>query len=156
MNHETCIEKLEQFVLDEYRIVTYKVLSRELNIHVNEAKQYLQEFLEKQKSENVSLNVMYFLAGVIENGIKIFVVPEKDLEKTKNSLSEITSCHIYSISKKKICQEQHDNYNICKLAKLLISCFETLRVDMGSKLYLTDENHNKNDQELINFLVITS
>ncbi|GBN49352.1 hypothetical protein AVEN_246070-1 [Araneus ventricosus] len=129
MTREAHFEKLEQFILDESRMVTYKIISRELKISVNEAKQYLQEFLEDHKSEN--LNATYFLSGVAgtEPGspLKVYVVSKNNLQKTKESLSEVTSCHVYSVSK-----------------AVVDEC----------ALYRLDLPYNTNEEEYKNYIVI--
>ncbi|KAG8196131.1 hypothetical protein JTE90_007867 [Oedothorax gibbosus] len=104
MSREDVFDKLETLVLDEERLVTCKILSREFQMHVNEARAYLADFLAVQKTkENVSLKATYFLAGLQEidgiKSVKVLIASEESLEKAKNNLIEVTSCHIYSISK---------------------------------------------------------
>ncbi|GFY59619.1 hypothetical protein TNIN_337181 [Trichonephila inaurata madagascariensis] len=105
MSQNECFERLEELIMDEDRTVTYKLLSRECKIHVNLAKQYLHEFAEKQKSEIKNLHSTYFVAGYGNGGkgnvFKLFVVSQNNLEDIKKSLSEVTSCHIFSVGRGK-------------------------------------------------------
>ncbi|KFM72813.1 DNA polymerase delta subunit 3, partial [Stegodyphus mimosarum] len=110
MSFEDCIDKLEQLICDENKIVTYKMLSRELKIHVNKAKMYMFEFLMKQNLKaNANLQVHYFLAGDVGQDnrkvMKVLVVSQDAVEQAKQKFRELTSCHIYSINKEKIMDE---------------------------------------------------
>ncbi|KAF8792515.1 DNA polymerase delta subunit 3 like protein [Argiope bruennichi] len=130
MTREEYFEKLEQLILDESEMVTYKIASRELKISVNEAKQYLQEFLDNHNSEN--LTATYFLSGISKkepgNPLKVYVVYKNNLEKFKESLSEVTSCHVYCV---------------CKAVK----------ADEGI-LYNLDVPYNENEEDNRNYAVI--
>lgn len=105
MSEKECFERLEELISDEDRTVTYKLLSRECKIHVNLAKQYLCKFAEEKKSEIKNLHSTYFVAGYVHreknNLFKLFVVTENNLKDAKKSLSEVTSCHIFSVGKGK-------------------------------------------------------
>lgn len=79
--------------------VTYKWLSKELEVHVNVAKQMLWEFYEKHRDSG-DIECTYLLIGTLkENGMRVEVVRESDLSKAKEKFSKITSEHVYSIHK---------------------------------------------------------
>ncbi|XP_062602708.1 DNA polymerase delta subunit 3-like isoform X2 [Saccostrea cucullata] len=98
------LENLEEYVNDEGKIVTYKWLSLNLHVHVNEAKQMLYTFVEKQRKKKENVTATYFVSGLSKprDGIQLYtctVVPEEDLESYKDSLSMIHSVHVYSVQK---------------------------------------------------------
>ncbi|GAB1602924.1 DNA polymerase delta subunit 3-like [Argonauta hians] len=104
------LDNLDEFINDENKVVTYRWLSNTLQVHVNQSKQMLFDFIAKQRSEkdNDCLHVSYFLAGTTDkskDGTKVVscsVVPEEKLETAKNCLQHIYSCHIYSVQKAKL------------------------------------------------------
>lgn len=79
--------------------VTYKSLSKELQIHVNVAKQILWKFYEKYcKKHNIECT--YLLIGTLkDSGMCVEVVREAALSKAKKRFSEIISEHLYSVHK---------------------------------------------------------
>ncbi|XP_078311702.1 uncharacterized protein LOC111135402 isoform X2 [Crassostrea virginica] len=98
------LENLEEYVNDEGKIVTYKWLSLNLHVHVNEAKQMLYTFLEQQKKKKINLTATYFVSGLSKsvNGCQTYtcaVIPEEDLEVYKNSLTSVNCVHVYSVQK---------------------------------------------------------
>ncbi|XP_067668522.1 DNA polymerase delta subunit 3-like [Haliotis asinina] len=106
---EYYMENLDEFVNDENKVVTFKWLSTNLKVHVNQAKQMLYAFVqqERNKKDNDKLTVTYFVAGTpkTKNGFmghKCCVVAEEELGAFKSTLSTVTSCHIYSVQKVKL------------------------------------------------------
>ncbi|XP_015904850.1 DNA polymerase delta subunit 3 [Parasteatoda tepidariorum] len=104
MPPEECFDKLEQLILDENELVTYKMLSKELKIHVNEAKKFLSEFFTAQSSKGeMKLFAHYFLSGfIVKDGFrckKIIIVSEEKLEQIKKEFDEVDCIHIYSVNK---------------------------------------------------------
>ncbi|CEJ00337.1 hypothetical protein RMCBS344292_14397 [Rhizopus microsporus] len=88
-------EFLDIAVNQENKPVTYKLLARSLGIHVQNAKQALQEY---SKSNN-NLHVIYCIMGQsLNNDMCIQLVKEEDLEETKKKFKKITNIYIYSIS----------------------------------------------------------
>lgn len=85
--------------IPKYLQVTYKWLSKELQVHVNVAKQILREFYEKySKSHNIEST--YLLIGILkDNGICVEVVRESALSKAKERFDKIISEHLYSVHK---------------------------------------------------------
>ncbi|XP_038674268.1 DNA polymerase delta subunit 3 isoform X2 [Scyliorhinus canicula] len=102
---ELLVENIEELVADENKIVTYKMLSQFLGIHVNQAKQMLYYYVERKRKENsgAQLHVTYLLSGkAVENGTschKVAVVREDQLEALKLKMLVTASVHVYSIQK---------------------------------------------------------
>ncbi|XP_002730626.1 DNA polymerase delta subunit 3-like [Saccoglossus kowalevskii] len=99
---ELYLENLQEYVVDENKIVTYKWLSKTLSVHVNQAKQMLYMYVQKQKKKD--LCVTYLVGGEQKDGDglvmkKLSLVRGNQLEATKCSLDKVTSVHIYSIHK---------------------------------------------------------
>jgi len=101
------MENLEEWVLEEEKVVTYKYLSKNLKVHVNVAKQMLFNFVQGQKNK---LGVVYLVSGLVKcdhgddsadigTQQKVVLVKEADLEKVKSKFSEVLSQHIYSVQK---------------------------------------------------------
>ncbi|XP_067841685.1 DNA polymerase delta subunit 3 isoform X2 [Heptranchias perlo] len=102
---ELFVENIEELVTDENRIVTYKMLSQFLGIHVNQAKQMLYYYVERKRKENsgAQLHVTYLVSGkAVEDGTschKVAVVREEQLEAVKMKMLVTASVHVYSIQK---------------------------------------------------------
>ncbi|KAF8323476.1 DNA polymerase subunit Cdc27 [Cantharellus anzutake] len=103
-------------------IVTYRVLSREFSIHVNEAKRELERFHSFSLKGPTPVHATYLLAGVPEATFQdtsipttedthekalftrslshssIMLVRGENLEKIKSQFTRISSIHIYGIS----------------------------------------------------------
>lgn len=92
------METLAGYVFDNDKLVTYKWLSKELQIHVNLAKQILLEFYEKYHKDNIECT--YLLIGHLkDNGMRMEVVKESALSKAKEKFNKIISEHLYSVHK---------------------------------------------------------
>merc|ERR1712241_885836 len=96
-------ENLEEYIIDENKVVTYRWLSLTLNIHVNQAKQELFSFVtsKRNKGGNDDVNVTYFVAGLGQTKTgepchRCVVVPEAEMTAVKSQLSAVTSCHVYA------------------------------------------------------------
>ncbi|XP_014486506.1 PREDICTED: DNA polymerase delta subunit 3 [Dinoponera quadriceps] len=93
------LEVLAGYVFDHDKLVTYKWLSQELQVHVNVAKQILWEFYEKHR-ENNNIDCTYLLIGTLSNnGMRVEVVKSADLSKAKEKYIKIISEHLYSVHK---------------------------------------------------------
>jgi len=101
------MENLEEWVLEDDKVVTYKYLSKNLKVHVNVAKQMLFNFVQSQKNK---LGVVYLLSGLVtcdhgDNSAdfgtqqKVVLVKEADLDRVKAKFAEMLSQHIYSVQK---------------------------------------------------------
>lgn len=118
------MDNLDEFINDENKIVTYRWLSTTLQVHVNQAKQMLYNFVIHQRNgdKEDNLNVTYFVAGLQKNedSTKIHrceVVSESNLEAVKSTLQELYSCHIYSVQKSKLQESDAlyiTDYNLMK------------------------------------------
>ena len=61
------MENLDEWILEENKVVTYKYLSRSLKVHVNVAKQMLFNFAETKKSSSTPLlGIVYLVLGMVE------------------------------------------------------------------------------------------
>jgi len=70
------MDNLEEFVFEERKAVTYKWLSRALNVHVNVAKQMLFAFAEKNVGK---VDLVYLVAGSkvnVQNRIELIIKKE--------------------------------------------------------------------------------
>jgi len=88
-------ELLNSNVYDKKNIVTYRWLSRKLNVNVNQAKKILYEF---KVNESNKIHCIYCISGQLKrnNEIKIELVSEDELEDTKKKF-QYSFIHIYSI-----------------------------------------------------------
>ncbi|CAL1528953.1 unnamed protein product [Lymnaea stagnalis] len=102
-------ENIEEYINDDNKIVTCRWLSLMLNLNINDAKRALNTFVKHHRNKPADglFNVTYFIAGLGKSKDgepmhKCVVVPEAHLEEVKNSLSIVTSCHIYSVQRAKL------------------------------------------------------
>ncbi|XP_077998590.1 uncharacterized protein LOC144451579 isoform X3 [Glandiceps talaboti] len=98
------LDNLQEFILDEDKIVTYKWLSKTLCVHVNQAKQMLYTFATKQKKTKSPVCVTYLVCGQQStkdgNRVqKVAIVREEELEDAKSRLDKVGSVHVYSVHK---------------------------------------------------------
>ncbi|XP_076246569.1 uncharacterized protein LOC143186725 [Calliopsis andreniformis] len=93
------LETVAGFLFDNDKLVTYKWLSKELEIHVNIAKHVLWEFWQRHKKEK-SFDCTFLLMGLLhDGGMRVEVVKETDLSIAKEKFTKILSEHIYSLQK---------------------------------------------------------
>ncbi|KAJ1668844.1 CDC27 protein [Coemansia sp. RSA 1813] len=95
-------EVLDLLVLHESQIVTYRRLSRELNVHVNTAKQLLSDFHSKHKDK---CHATYLVTGTKPSPsskftgmteIQVSLVPEAKLLGARQELGD-SAYHVYSL-----------------------------------------------------------
>ncbi|KAJ2304552.1 hypothetical protein IWW54_005365 [Coemansia sp. RSA 2705] len=88
-------EVLTTLVVHEAQIVTYRRLSRELQVHVNTAKQLLAEFHAAHADR---CQAAFLVTDSKKNGTELGVrlVPEAELEAAQTDLDNI-HCHVYSV-----------------------------------------------------------
>jgi len=91
-DQEDWMERIKSLVLDDNQVVTYKVASRELGVHVNTAKQMLFAVAE-ENTEN--LDVLYLVSGRDGDGRLNVKVTSGD-----HQLTSVTSKHVYAIASK--------------------------------------------------------
>lgn len=114
------IQNIEEFVIDENKVVTYKWLSKTLGVHVNTAKQLLYAFATQSgEAKTAGIKKTYLISGVLLNdgGCKVTVVQEDNLQKLKEQFRTITSEHIYSVQKVKNDTALRDLYKVDSLQK---------------------------------------
>lgn len=93
------LEILTGHVYDNDKVVTYKWLSKELEVHVNIAKEVLWQFWQRHKGEkNIECTVM-LIGNLKSGGMRVEVVRESNLSTAKQKFSDIKSEHLYSIQK---------------------------------------------------------
>ncbi|XP_076171434.1 uncharacterized protein LOC143148713 [Ptiloglossa arizonensis] len=93
------LETVEGYIFDNDKLVTYKWLSKELEVHVNVAKQILWEFWQRYKEEK-NFDCAFLLMGILhDGGMHVEVLKEKDLLRAKQKFTKIVSEHIYSLQK---------------------------------------------------------
>lgn len=86
------MERLKSLVLDDNQVVTYKMASRELGVHVNTGKQMLFAMAE-ENTEN--FDVLYLMSGRDDDGRLTVKVTSGD-----HHLTSVTSKHVYAIAAK--------------------------------------------------------
>ncbi|KAJ8657882.1 hypothetical protein O0I10_006410 [Lichtheimia ornata] len=88
-------EYLTVTVLQEKRPVTYKLLARQLGLHVNKAKQALWTFAQA----NEQVRSVYYIGGELigEDRYTMRLVKDNELEETKKLFKTITGMHVYSV-----------------------------------------------------------
>ncbi|XP_047363206.1 DNA polymerase delta subunit 3-like [Vespa velutina] len=97
MNHY--IEILTTYVYDNDKAVTYKWLSKELEVHVNVAKQVLWEFWQRHQKENNIESTVMLIGNLKSGGMRVEVVKQSNLDLAKDKFNNIMSEHLYSIQK---------------------------------------------------------
>lgn len=128
------LENIEEYVMEQKKVVTYKWLSRTFSLNVNQAKQLLAIFHMKHKNmKHKSIQGVYYVSGMRTNsdGAKthqICIVTEDLLEATKSQLDPITSIHLYSVQKGKP-KETAPIYNV-DFEQLKKKVYETTEFSM--------------------------
>ncbi|KAI9307595.1 DNA polymerase subunit Cdc27 [Cunninghamella echinulata] len=85
---------LDTTVLQEKKPVTFKLLARTLNIHVNLAKQALYQYATSEPS----VTTIYCITGILEDNVtSIQLIESNKLEETKKRYLKVSSVHVYSI-----------------------------------------------------------
>lgn len=114
MSEELCgkvdsmfLENLEEWILEEDKVVTYKYLSKSLKCHVNVAKQMLFNFVQEQQEKgNKDLGIVYLVSGFVKSDsgptkLKVVMIEEKDMDKQSPTFEKVLTKHIYSVQKHK-------------------------------------------------------
>ncbi|XP_019863814.1 PREDICTED: DNA polymerase delta subunit 3-like [Amphimedon queenslandica] len=101
------MDRLDEWIQDEGKIVTYKWLSRTLSLSVTSAKQILSSYVEKCKEktdpDDAAIHVFYTLTGQDKDtsGIMVLLVDEEDREKYESQLQAVYNVAVYSVQKSK-------------------------------------------------------
>lgn len=102
MEDKANLKAVKELILDEQKLVTYISISKELCIHVNEAKSLLSQTVEdlrKAYPETV-LSVSYIISGLLnDNSGCLTVCPEEDLDALKKTFKIIFYQHVYCVSR---------------------------------------------------------
>jgi DNA polymerase delta subunit 3 len=116
------LDNLQEFVQDESRIVTYKWLSRKLDVPTDAAKRMLYAYVEHCQSSSIPRpTVIYAVTGLIHSDKGkchcVTLVREEELEDTKKNFISVRCVHIYSIQQARIKDSSTlfaADYDICK------------------------------------------
>merc|ERR1711928_104695 len=100
---DSILESVDEFLIDEHKIVTFEWLSQSVGIHVNLAKSVLEKYAEnwRDKKQDKALTVVYSVGGFIGKNLRIILTSEECLPKVKLSFDKLLFTHIYSIQQKK-------------------------------------------------------
>lgn len=96
------LKAVKELVLDEHKLVTYISLSKDLCIHVNEAKSLLRELVQDIRNTHpeTDLSVSYVVSGLLNNNSGcVTVCSETDVETLKKTLKIIFYEHVYCVSR---------------------------------------------------------
>ncbi|OCB91967.1 hypothetical protein A7U60_g736 [Sanghuangporus baumii] len=110
---------LEKEIIGGGKIVTYRLLSRRLAMHVNAAKNALLSFYTRKRVNSEAIYATFWLSGELhdqamhgagddmevdeeENGValkrKVVIAGEEDLDRIKATFKQIHAFHVYSLS----------------------------------------------------------
>ncbi|CAD0200361.1 unnamed protein product [Chrysodeixis includens] len=96
------LNTVKELILDENKVVTYVSLSKDLCIHVNDAKSLLKRIVQDIRKDRPStkLYVCHIISGLQDNNCGMTTVcSEEDLEKIKNTLRLVFYEHVYCVSR---------------------------------------------------------
>jgi DNA polymerase delta subunit 3 len=91
---QTQVEYIALEVFKHDKPVTYHSLSRALNIHVNEAKQVLNEFYRKNEGKLIA---SWIITGYKNDKLTVQLVSNEGLSETMEIFAKINTIHIYCI-----------------------------------------------------------
>ncbi|KAK4880182.1 hypothetical protein RN001_008328 [Aquatica leii] len=102
MDTNSNLQKLEEFVCDEDKIVTVPWLCTTLAITAKDAKDLINEYIShSQKSQPGNLSVLYLLSGLREDTLTISITKEDELDDKKDLYTTEPIVEVYSIQKSK-------------------------------------------------------
>ncbi|XP_012287320.1 DNA polymerase delta subunit 3 [Orussus abietinus] len=96
---DSYMEILSGYVYDEDKLVTYKWLSKELEVHVNIAKQILWSFREKHKDRGDIESTFMLMGNLSDGSMRVEVVGEASREREKEKFTTLICEHMYSVQK---------------------------------------------------------
>ncbi len=94
------MDNLEEWIMDENKIISAKFLSRALRVHVNTAKERLFHFANTAKDPG-ALEVVLLLAGTDRQGRRRVRLARRSQER-EAGLEELTSKHVYAVARKEV------------------------------------------------------
>lgn len=143
--HTANLKAVKELILDEQKLVTYISLSKELCIHVNEAKSLLYEFVQdiRNTQAETNLRISYVISGLLnDNSGCVTVCSDTDLDTLKKSLKIVFYDHVYCVSRG---PKPVDN-----VALTLIDKFEDLALCTG--LIKANSCSKRTDNEIGNLM----
>lgn len=96
------LKTLKELIFDEEKLVTYISLSKDLCIHVNEAKSLLNHAIKeiRETDPRTDINISYMISGLLNNNNACTTVcSETDIETVRQTLKIIFYEHIYCVRK---------------------------------------------------------
>ncbi|KAF5304052.1 hypothetical protein FQA39_LY01837 [Lamprigera yunnana] len=97
------IQKVEEFVCDEDKIVTVPWLATILGINANDTKTLLEQYVAHfRKSLPGSLTIVYVISGLRDGHLSISLATEDELDDKKELYSGNPIVEIYSVQKAKV------------------------------------------------------
>lgn len=122
------LQKLNDFIFDEDKIITFAWLSRELKVGPQRARELLTSFVKDHRSLKPNdLSTSWILSGVLKEtgNITVCLAREQELEVKKNLFDPLVSELIYSVQKANEVDlnviSMVDNLDINKDTKFLIA-----------------------------------
>ena len=94
------MDNLEEWIMDENKIISAKFLSRALRVHVNTAKERLFHFANTAKDPG-AIEVVLLLAGTDRQGRRRVRLARRSQER-EAGLEELTSKHVYAVARKEV------------------------------------------------------
>jgi len=96
------MDNLDEMLVDSGKTVTYKSLSRTLEVPANIAKQMLFYYHGQSTKAGTGIQAIYVVSGAFESGGRKFqLVHEDDLDSAKAGFATMRCEHIYSLQKGK-------------------------------------------------------
>ncbi|KAK6460916.1 DNA polymerase subunit Cdc27 [Scheffersomyces coipomensis] len=112
------VEYLSSQLFEKGKLVTYKTLSRALNVHINHSKLVLFEFYERNKSK---LSAKLVITGKDNTGTLIKFIDDESEEVVKSHLNsftvEINTIQVYSINPKDLILDQSNHNEIIQQSR---------------------------------------
>lgn len=150
------MEALEEAVLDQSQVVTYKWVCHKLGTTANAAKHLLFAFAEAQKKLGTNLEVIYLVAGMKKADSSVHavsIVPFSKLQEVKSRYSFVSSVHVYSVHKSPI-RDNDVLYSVdCDLASTLdvkrASAIVCAASKFRSDTFVADETDHSSGQRLV-------
>ncbi len=103
------MDNLDEWILDANRIVTPRMLSRQLKMHINTAKECLYHYSRVKAQADVDLEVILLLSGRDkEDKALIKLLREQDAKRAEKKLfSKVNSKHVYAVGKSKALKSEN-------------------------------------------------
>ncbi|ODV86129.1 hypothetical protein CANARDRAFT_27396 [[Candida] arabinofermentans NRRL YB-2248] len=115
--HQANFEIISKHVFLDKMPMTYKCLSRQLDITNTSSRQLLQEYYDQFKPERPELSSRFVITGKLGQDSLVKVALDTEVETIKQSFDSIYSCNIYSLN----CNDQLSFGNITAINKTLKS-----------------------------------